>query len=182
MTSFVIEGGRPLRGAIRPIGNKNAALPMLAACLLTDAPVTLHNLPRIGDVHTMMRILRGMGVDTFVLGIPGPASALQQMAIAGGRARNGTFYEANNTAQLEQALREITAAVAECQYDLPSPPDPVRDPSLLRITFDGVTVAPGGNGWVFIDSSNRSIRFQGAACTTLRAGNVRRITALYNCR
>ncbi len=63
MTSFVIEGGRPLRGAIRPIGNKNAALPMLAACLLTDAPVTLHNLPRIGDVHTMMRILRGMGVD-----------------------------------------------------------------------------------------------------------------------
>ena len=62
MTSFVIEGRRPLRGAIRPIGNKNAALPMLAACLLTDAPVTLHNLPRIGDVHTMMRILRGMGV------------------------------------------------------------------------------------------------------------------------
>lgn len=63
MTSFVIEGGRPLRGAIRPIGNKNAALPMLAACLLTDAPVTLHNLPRIGDVHTMMRILRGIGVE-----------------------------------------------------------------------------------------------------------------------
>ena len=63
MTSFVIEGGRPLRGAIRPIGNKNAALPMLAACLLTDAPVTLHNLPRIGDVHTMMRILRRMGVE-----------------------------------------------------------------------------------------------------------------------
>lgn len=63
MTSFVIEGGHPLSGAIRPIGNKNAALPMLAACLLTDAPVTLHNLPRIGDVHTMMRILRGMGVE-----------------------------------------------------------------------------------------------------------------------
>ncbi|HRW47641.1 MAG TPA: UDP-N-acetylglucosamine 1-carboxyvinyltransferase [Caldilinea sp.] len=63
MASFVIEGGRPLRGAIRPIGNKNAALPMLAACLLTDEPVTLHNLPRIGDVHTLLRILDGMGVD-----------------------------------------------------------------------------------------------------------------------
>lgn len=63
MTSFIIEGGRPLRGAIRPIGNKNAALPMLAACLLTDEPVILHNLPRIGDVHTMMSILGEMGVD-----------------------------------------------------------------------------------------------------------------------
>jgi UDP-N-acetylglucosamine 1-carboxyvinyltransferase len=63
MASFIIEGGRPLRGVIRPIGNKNAALPMLAACLLTDEPVTLHNLPRIGDVHTMMHILGDMGVD-----------------------------------------------------------------------------------------------------------------------
>ncbi|MFZ1771679.1 MAG: UDP-N-acetylglucosamine 1-carboxyvinyltransferase [Caldilinea sp.] len=63
MTSFIIEGGRPLRGAIRPIGNKNAALPMLAACLLTDEPIILHNLPRIGDVHTMMSILGEMGVD-----------------------------------------------------------------------------------------------------------------------
>ena len=63
MASFIIDGGRPLRGAIRPIGNKNAALPMLAACLLTDEPVTLHNLPRIGDVHTMIRILGEMGVE-----------------------------------------------------------------------------------------------------------------------
>jgi len=62
MTSFLIEGGHPLRGSIRPIGNKNAALPMLAACLLTDQPITLHNLPAIGDVATMLRILGDMGV------------------------------------------------------------------------------------------------------------------------
>lgn len=62
MTTFVIEGGHPLNGSIRPVGNKNAALPMLAACLLTDAPVTLHNLPQIGDVRTMLAILRGLGV------------------------------------------------------------------------------------------------------------------------
>ncbi|MBW7881286.1 MAG: UDP-N-acetylglucosamine 1-carboxyvinyltransferase [Caldilineaceae bacterium] len=62
MSSFIIEGGHPLNGSIRPIGNKNAALPMLAACLLTDEPVTLHNLPMIGDVRTMMEILAGMGV------------------------------------------------------------------------------------------------------------------------
>lgn len=62
MTSFIIEGGHALRGSIRPIGNKNAALPMLAACLLTEEPITLHNLPQIGDVRTMLRILQGMGV------------------------------------------------------------------------------------------------------------------------
>lgn len=63
MASFIIEGRRPLRGAIRPIGNKNAALPMLAACMLTDETVTLHNLPRIGDVNTMLRILGEIGVE-----------------------------------------------------------------------------------------------------------------------
>ncbi len=63
MTSFVIEGGYPIQGAIRPIGNKNAALPLLAACLLTDEPVTLHNLPDIGDVQTMLAILGQIGVE-----------------------------------------------------------------------------------------------------------------------
>ena len=62
MSSFIIEGRRPLKGAIRPIGNKNAALPMLAACLLSEEPVILHNLPRIGDVLTMLQILGDMGV------------------------------------------------------------------------------------------------------------------------
>lgn len=62
MTQFIIEGGRPLNGTIRPIGNKNAALPLLAACLLTDETVTLHNLPDIGDVNTMLSILGGLGV------------------------------------------------------------------------------------------------------------------------
>lgn len=63
MTSFIIEGGHPLDGSIRPTGNKNAALPLLAACLLTDEPVILHNLPAIGDVQTMLDILAGLGVE-----------------------------------------------------------------------------------------------------------------------
>ena len=64
MTSFVIEGGHPLAGSIRPIGNKNAALPLLAACVLTDEPVILHNVPDIGDVRTMLVILEQLGVET----------------------------------------------------------------------------------------------------------------------
>jgi UDP-N-acetylglucosamine 1-carboxyvinyltransferase len=59
---FVIEGGIPLSGTVVPSGNKNAALPILAATLLTDKPVTLHNLPNIGDVQTMLNLLEDLGV------------------------------------------------------------------------------------------------------------------------
>jgi UDP-N-acetylglucosamine 1-carboxyvinyltransferase len=63
MERFQVEGGHPLHGEITPAGNKNSALPMLAACLLTGEPVTLRNLPNIGDVRTLLDMLRGMGVE-----------------------------------------------------------------------------------------------------------------------
>jgi UDP-N-acetylglucosamine 1-carboxyvinyltransferase len=62
MDKFVIEGGHPLNGTVTPSGNKNAALPLLAACLLTDEPVVLHNVPKIGDVDTMGELLSDVGV------------------------------------------------------------------------------------------------------------------------
>ena len=62
MDELIIEGGVPLRGTLTPSGNKNAALPALAACLLTDEPIVLHNLPDIQDVHTMMDLLADIGV------------------------------------------------------------------------------------------------------------------------
>ncbi len=58
---FVVEGGRRLEGTIRPGGNKNAALPILAACLLTDEPIVLRNLPDIQDVRVMLQIIEGLG-------------------------------------------------------------------------------------------------------------------------
>src|SRR6478609_9905726 len=61
--SFVIEGGRSLHGRIRAAGNKNGALPILAACLLTSEPVTLHNVPRIADVETMLELLNDVGAE-----------------------------------------------------------------------------------------------------------------------
>jgi UDP-N-acetylglucosamine 1-carboxyvinyltransferase len=63
MDQFVIDGGYKLNGTVIPSGNKNAALPMLAACLLTDEPVTLHNVPEIRDVGTMIELLQTIGVD-----------------------------------------------------------------------------------------------------------------------
>jgi UDP-N-acetylglucosamine 1-carboxyvinyltransferase len=62
MSSFMVEGGHELRGHVRPAGNKNAALPMMAAALLTDEPVRLANLPDIRDVHTMLELLGALGV------------------------------------------------------------------------------------------------------------------------
>jgi UDP-N-acetylglucosamine 1-carboxyvinyltransferase len=61
--SFVIEGGRPLNGTIRAAGNKNGALPILAACLLTDEEVRLTNVPQIRDVETMVELVRDLGAD-----------------------------------------------------------------------------------------------------------------------
>ncbi len=61
MDKFVIQGGVPLSGTVVPSGNKNAALPILAATLLTDQPVTLRNLPNIGDVRTMLSMLEKLG-------------------------------------------------------------------------------------------------------------------------
>ncbi len=61
MARFIVEGGTPLRGEIRPAGNKNAALPLIAASLLTDEPMTLRNVPRIRDVRGMVDIVSELG-------------------------------------------------------------------------------------------------------------------------
>jgi UDP-N-acetylglucosamine 1-carboxyvinyltransferase len=61
---LVIEGGQPLSGTITPAGNKNAALPCIAAALLTDEDVVLENVPRIRDVDAMLALLENLGVST----------------------------------------------------------------------------------------------------------------------
>jgi UDP-N-acetylglucosamine 1-carboxyvinyltransferase len=68
MEKFVIEGGVPLSGTIVPAGNKNGALPILAACLLTEDEVILRNVPRISDVETMTLLLETLGARVHWLG------------------------------------------------------------------------------------------------------------------
>src|SRR5215208_1950102 len=58
---FLVKGGRPLHGTVRPAGNKNAALPILASTILADGPVDLDNIPRIRDVETMLALLVDLG-------------------------------------------------------------------------------------------------------------------------
>jgi UDP-N-acetylglucosamine 1-carboxyvinyltransferase len=68
MSTLLIEGGRRLSGAVAVEGNKNAALPLLAACLLTSDECVLHNVPRIGDVEVMARLLLDLGAEVEGIG------------------------------------------------------------------------------------------------------------------
>jgi UDP-N-acetylglucosamine 1-carboxyvinyltransferase len=63
MPSFIVKGGQTLRGTIRPAGNKNAALPAIAAALLSREPVILENVPRIRDVETLLDLLGSLGAE-----------------------------------------------------------------------------------------------------------------------
>jgi UDP-N-acetylglucosamine 1-carboxyvinyltransferase len=60
---FVVQGGHKLSGTIRPSGNKNAALPIVCAALLTEHPVILENVPRIRDVETLVELIASLGVE-----------------------------------------------------------------------------------------------------------------------
>ncbi len=71
MERLIVRGGRRLRGTVRVAGNKNAAGPTLAASLLTDEPVCLGNLPRIGDIEVFAQLLRGLGVEIDAAGDDG---------------------------------------------------------------------------------------------------------------
>src|SRR6478736_2076211 len=70
MSSLLIEGGRRLSGSVAVEGNKNAALPLLAACLLTTEQCVLSNVPRIGDVQVMAQLLADLGAEVEGIGTP----------------------------------------------------------------------------------------------------------------
>ncbi|MEZ4392529.1 MAG: vWA domain-containing protein [Polyangiales bacterium] len=136
-------------------------------------------------VAQIARIRSVYNVDTFVLGIPGGDltlyPSLNAMAQAGGRARSGLaqFYEAGSTAQLESALRAITAATANCTYILSSAP---ARPTFTVVQFDGRAVPMNAtDGWSFTDTTYRVIRFNGSACRQLNEGAVRSVSASFNC-
>ncbi len=63
MPSYIVEGGHSLSGSIKPAGNKNAALPAIAATVMASEPVTLQNIPRIGDVETLLEIVTSLGAE-----------------------------------------------------------------------------------------------------------------------
>ena len=78
MDRFIIQGGTPLEGTIAVSGSKNAALPALAACLLTGERVTLHRIPAVRDIRTMLELVRHIGAE---VGSDGGSVAIQAREI-----------------------------------------------------------------------------------------------------
>lgn len=82
---FIVTGGHRLAGTIRPAGNKNAALPILCAALLTDAPVTLENVPRIRDIESLLQLIRQTGASAEWSGSSGNTLVIHAKAVRGDR-------------------------------------------------------------------------------------------------
>src|SRR5258705_13828227 len=97
MGQFSVEGGTPLRGSITPAGNKNEALPLIAAALLTDEPVTLRNVPRIRDVRGMLEIAHALGakvedLDPHSVRISGPVRSTDVPPALAGEIRASLLF------------------------------------------------------------------------------------------
>src|SRR5687767_12266533 len=113
MQKLSIRGGTPLKGEVRVAGAKNAALPILAASLLTAAPVRITNVPELNDVRTMVRLLQGMGVK--VESSPGAVSL-----DAGQLTRPFAPYDLVKTMRASiLALGPLTARFGEARVSLP---------------------------------------------------------------
>jgi UDP-N-acetylglucosamine 1-carboxyvinyltransferase len=111
---LLIEGGHQLSGTIVPSGNKNAALPILAACLLTDEEVVLENVPDIVDVHVMLALLDDLGVSVRE---DGPNT----LALRADRVR-GTELDADLCRRLRASVLLAGPLLARCgRVDLPLP-------------------------------------------------------------
>ncbi|MBR3731765.1 MAG: UDP-N-acetylglucosamine 1-carboxyvinyltransferase, partial [Spirochaetales bacterium] len=96
---YIIEGGYPLKGTIKPNGNKNAALPIIAASLLTDEEVILRNIPEIEDVNIMLEIASQLGVTVThlsknVVSIKGSISTTDINLTLGKRIRTSILFAA----------------------------------------------------------------------------------------
>jgi UDP-N-acetylglucosamine 1-carboxyvinyltransferase len=131
MSTFVVEGGQPLSGHIKPAGNKNAALPMMAAALLTEEPVRLDNVPRIRDVHTMLDLLNRLGVKSEWTG-PG-ALTLQAADV------EAAALEAGLTAQIRASILLAGPMFARTHHvQLPPPGGDVIGRRRLDTHFDAL--------------------------------------------
>lgn len=187
MSKFIIEGDHPLRGEITVAGNKNAALPIIAATVLTDEECLLENVPDIRDVHAMLDILRDLGKRVEALSansyrITGAvrhatpsrervqrlrASILYLGALLGktGEARiappGGCVIGRRHVSPHFEALRELGAAitVTEEYYEATVQH---RKPATAFLTEASVTATE--NALLFAAASPREMRIENAAC------------------
>ena len=120
MDRLLIEGGRPLEGTVRISGAKNAALPAMAAALLTSDRVELENIPRVRDIITMGRLLAHLGAIVETPAIPPTAMIIQAEQINGAEAP----YELVKT--MRASILTLGPLVARSGHAQISPPADAR--------------------------------------------------------
>lgn len=111
---YVVEGGQRLQGSIRPAGNKNAALPIVAAALLTDQPVQLLNVPRIRDIETLVELVRTTGAECEWIG----PNALRMHA----RSVHAADLDPDMCARIRASILLAAPLLARCGSVTLSPP------------------------------------------------------------
>lgn len=145
MSKYIIEGGVPLSGRIRASGNKNAALPCIAATLLSDEPIILHELPEIEDVRIMIEILRQLG------------STVERIGSGSYRFKTGDIH-----GEVDEALAGSIRASILCAGPILARTGSVRiappggdvighrrlDTHFLAFTALGVDAKIDDNGWI----------------------------------
>src|SRR5947209_17475817 len=128
---FVVEGGRTLKGSIRPSGNKNAALPIVAAALISEKPVHLENVPRIRDIETLVELIKSVGASMEWVGqnsLEIHATELRPADL------NPTLC-----AKIRASILLAAPLLARCrQVTLPPPAGDVRGRRRLRAHFLGL--------------------------------------------
>ena len=156
MDKLLIEGGTPLKGSVRISGAKNAALPAMAAALLTSDRVELENIPRVRDIITMGRLLAHMGAIVETPAIPPTAMIIQAEEVNGAEAP----YELVKT--MRASILTLGPLVARTGHARVSLPGRMRD---RRAAGGPASESAGADG-----RGNRNVpRLRGSARTARRA-------------
>ena len=130
----------------------------------------------IADVQDAISTLAGAGIDTYVVGYHYDGEALDDWAAAG---NTTSYYDADDTTELDRAISGILTELVPCEYDLSAPVD---DPRYVRVTIDGVDRAYDNeqDGWT-LGADGRAVVLTGDACSDLRASGTHTIDVIVEC-
>jgi hypothetical protein len=129
------------------------------------------------------------GFPTFVIGIgnTGGAAVLNAMAVAGGKPVPGmpggnSYYQVNNTADLEMALSQILGTVATCVFDIGPPPNSMTSVDQVAVFGDGTMIPhDGSNGWDFSNAAKTQVTLYGPICDQVKSATIKDVTVAFGC-
>ncbi|MBI5514430.1 MAG: VWA domain-containing protein [Deltaproteobacteria bacterium] len=181
------DGGPNCNGALENATCRCSAQPEATLCRSMSNIYARHNC--LDDARTVATVasLRAMGIETFVLGLPGTETlvdVLDRMAEAGGRARatSPRYLAATSYPDLVREFQNLTSGLIECRFRLTMAPP---DPTLVDVRLGGQSLIHDTgrrDGWDWSDDTHEEILFFGQTCDTLRASSGgTRLVAAFGC-